>query len=176
MEEYTLMPEEEHQDKIKISSNHTSFKKHILPYLWFGISIAIEATLLLVFPFSHEYMIYFMLPFVLVVIGYVIMTNLIFDLVDEVYDCGNYLMVINNGKKDKIYFKNISQLNALLTINPPRITLTLDRECKFGKEITFSPETQISLTMFSKNQILENLKDRVYKAHKELPKRTTSNT
>jgi len=63
------------------------------------------------------------------------------DGVDDVFDCGDHLLVKKSGKEETVLLSNIINLN--LSTNPQnisaRITLRLASPGKFGTEITFSP-------------------------------------
>ena len=80
-----------------------------------------------------------LLPIVMMVFGYVLMRNLIFDLVDEVFLNGDEIIVRNFGEMDQFAVSNILNVDSTVTTNPERITLTLKEPCVFGSEVTFSP-------------------------------------
>jgi hypothetical protein len=104
----------------------------------------------------------FILPPLLAgVLGVVLMKKLVWDLVDEVYDCGDFLLVRNNGKEDRVPLANIMNINASTMTNPPRVTLRLSIGGKFGNEIVFSPIKPVSLNLFARNEIVEDLMVRV---------------
>jgi hypothetical protein len=67
------------------------------------------------------------------------------DLMDEVYDCGNYLVVRKRGEEDTILLSNI--IGANFSVNRDRtgarITLALAAPCKFGDQIRFAPQPAI---------------------------------
>ena len=98
------------------------------------------------------------------VFGYFLMKKLVWDLVDEVYDCGDFLLVKNRDEEERIALSNIMNVNASTYINPPRITLRLVNPSKFGSEVAFSPITGFKLNPFAKNAVAEDLIVRVYQA------------
>jgi hypothetical protein len=132
----------------------------VLPILWFGIlgmgvAVQLWAGLLR----THPALI---LPFVFAaLLGVVLMKKLVWDLVDEVYDCGDFLLVRNDGKEDRVPLANIMNINASTMTNPPRVTLRLSIGGKFGNEIVFSPIKPVSLNLFARNEIVEDLMVRV---------------
>jgi hypothetical protein len=95
-----------------------------------------------------------------------VMRKLVWDLVDEVYDCGDFLLVRNAGKEDRVALSNIMNLSAATMTNPPRVTLRLSTAGKFGNEIVFSPIKPISLNPFARNRIFEDLIVRVDQARR----------
>lgn len=103
-------------------------------------------------------------PVVMGVIGYFIMKKMIFDLVDEVYDFGEYLVVKNNNEEDKVLLSNIRNVSYSYLINPKRVTLSLREPILFGKEISFSPPVMMTLNPFQKNPLIEELIERIDKA------------
>lgn len=76
--------------------------------------------------------------------------------VDEVYDCGDHLLVKNNGQQEKIFFSDISSIYATI-MKPAGITLTLKQSSKFGAEIKFLPNTGL----FSFSKIEKSIKERM---------------
>lgn len=95
-------------------------------------------------------------------IGYIIMKNLVFDLMDEAYDEGSSLLFKNNGKSVRINLTDIKNVSYTVVINPPRVTLSLRHKTEFGNEITFSPSA--SLIPFRKNKDIVELIDRIDRA------------
>jgi len=81
------------------------------------------------------------------------------DCVDDVFDCGDHLLVKKSGREETVLLSNIINLN--LSTNPQnisaRITLRLASPGKFGTEITFSPPPQIYMGFPPRNEIAEDL-------------------
>ena len=89
---------------------------------------------------SNDFQIPFIVaPIIMAVFGYFIMRQFVFDLVDIVYDDGDSLVVRNKNIEDRIPLSNIMNISHMSLSGPPRITLTLRENSKFGKEITFAP-------------------------------------
>lgn len=104
----------------------------------------------------------FVVPVFLAAVGYFVMKNLIFDLIDEVYDEGSSLLFKNGGKAVRVNLNDIKNISYTVVINPPRVTLSLRCKTEFGDELTFSPPA--SLIPFKKNQDIRELIDRVDRA------------
>ena len=98
------------------------------------------------------------------VFGYFIMKKLVWDLVDEVYDSGDYLLVKNHGSEVRIDLTNIMNVSATTLVNPRRIVLRLREPGKFGAEIAFSPAARFTLNPFAKNPVAEDSIVRVDRA------------
>lgn len=147
----------------KISSKFTFFHKKWFPLLWFGF-LAVFVTLALTNGALEKNPMFLVGPIVMAVIGLFVMKKLVWDLVDEVYDCGEFLLIKNRGEEDRVPLSNIMNVNASTMINPPRITLRLVNPGKFGNEIAFSPLTSFTFNPFAKNQVAEGLIVRVDRA------------
>jgi hypothetical protein len=144
----------------RISSGSTAFRKTLLPILWFGIlAVSFGTSLWAGALRSHTLLV--LPPLLAAVLGFVLMKKLVWDLVDEVYDCGDFLLVRNGGKEDRVFLASIMNINASTMTNPPRVTLRLSVAGKFGNEIVFSPIKPISLNLFARNSIVEDLIVRV---------------
>ena len=62
-------------------------------------------------------------------------------LMDEVYDCGDYLLIKRGGQEDTVLLSNINyvRFSNVRGGGQPRIHLILDAPGKFGTEILFDP-------------------------------------
>ena len=123
--------------------------------MWFG-TLAI-ALVVICFtepkPGQSRTPLFFLLPGV-AVFGYVLMSKLVFDLVDEVHDLGATLLVKNRGVDVQIPLRNIAHVGFCNATNPPRITLELSVPCEFGDKIVFIPTRK--WTILSKGQEITN--------------------
>lgn len=104
-------------------------------------------------------------PCIMMIFGYLLMKFLIFDLADEVYDGGEYLLFRFGKNEERIEFSNIKHLNFMQT-NPRRITLTLRTPCRRGEKVSFSPTQELTLNPFSGNPIADDLIDRIDQSRK----------
>ena len=150
----------------KISSGQTLFSKKVFPVIWFGVLGFIAlGTLFNGAPKQDPMLV--VIPLVMAAVGFFIMRGMVWDLMDEVYDCGNFLLVRNRDEEDSIPLANIMNVSASTNQRPPRITLRLVKPCKFGTEITFSPLTPFTLNLFAKNNVAEDL---ILRVHEERSK------
>jgi len=136
------------------------FYKKVFPIAWFGFI----AVFILTAAVRRQSLIILAGPLFMAVFGFFMMKNLLWDLVDEVYDCGDFLLIRNHGDEENVALSNIMNVSATTAVNPPCITLKLVTPGKFGQEIAFSPVTQFTLNPFAKNQIVEDLIVRVDQA------------
>ena len=147
----------------KISSGYTAFMKKGFPVFWFGF-IALFVAIALSRSGVRADPMLLIAPCALAVFGYFIFKKLVFDLVDEVYDCGDYLLIRNGGEEDHLALSNVMNVNSSTYTNPPRITLRLVNPGKFGSEVAFSPVRKFTLNPFKPNPVAEDLIVRVDKA------------
>lgn len=147
----------------KISSGSTWWNKRGFPALWLGFLVVFLVVGTLGGAAKKDPM-FLVVPIVMTVIGYVVMKKMVWDLMDEVYDCGDSLLVKNRDQEDLIPLSNVMNVSASTATNPPRLTLRLASPSRFGNEITFSPAGRHSLNPFAKNEIAEDLIVRVDQA------------
>lgn len=148
----------------KLSSKSTFFLKRIFPAIWFGLIIFFVMTALLTDSKDNNsgIIMVFITSIFMTAIGYFIMKNLVFDLMDEVYDEGSSLLFKNKGKSVRVNLVDIKNVSYTVIVNPPRVTLSLRCKTEFGEEISFSPPA--SLIPFKKNKDIVELIDRIDRA------------
>src|SRR5450631_174494 len=147
----------------KISSSSLFITKKVFPALWFGFLV-----FFIVFDFTSGLFskapLVLVGPLVMAAFGFVLMKKIVWDLMDEVYDCGDSLLVKNGGREETIKLSDIIGVSVSTLLNPPRITLRLARPGPLGSEIAFSPARPFTLNPFAKFPIAEDLIVRVDKA------------
>ncbi|HXW93819.1 MAG TPA: hypothetical protein VEK33_24930 [Terriglobales bacterium] len=150
----------------RISTPYT-FSLKFFPFLFFGF-LAFVFFLLLINGAYEKAPMFLVMVGVLAVIGLCSWNVSRRDIVDEVDDCGDYLLIRKRGDEDTVLFSNIINVNFSTDRDgtSARITLTLDSPGKFGKEITFAPPPQIYLGFPSRNKIAEDLLARADKARR----------
>lgn len=146
----------------KISSSATLFHKWLFPIVWFGGLAAFLAFALRHAPRDGDLM-FVAMPVLMAVFGFVLMKKLVWDLVDEVHDAGDYLLIRKGSEEERVPLANIMNVSESNT-NPPRVTLRLRKPGKFGPEIVFSPQVRFSFNPFAKSPIVEDLIVRIDKA------------
>ena len=149
----------------KISSGLTIVNKKIFPAFWFGV-LAIFLIVSLVSGAADQDAMFVIVPVIMAIFGYVLMKKLIWPVADEVYDCGDFLLVRNRGEEDRITLADVMNVSASTFTNPPRITLRLANAGKWGTEVVFIPVRGIVWSPFRKNAIAEDLIVRVDRARR----------
>ena len=151
----------------KISSRFTVFHKKVFPAIWFGF-LAVFAIVSLVGMIGNDdptLLLFLVIPSVMAVFGFFLMKNLVWGLADEVYDCGDSLLV-RVRDEEEIALSNVMNVSASTFINPPRVTLKLVTPSRFGTEVAFSPVAGLTFNPFAKNEVIEDLIVRVDRARR----------
>jgi hypothetical protein len=151
----------------KISSGSTFIMKRVFPVLWFGFLVFfVGATMMSAITRGPELgdLLFFVVPAFMAIVGYAVMKQFIWDLVDEVYDHGDYLVIRNRGDEARIDLADVMNVSVSTNVNPPRITLRLIHPIRFGTEVSFSPIRSFTLNPFAKNEVAESLIVRVGRA------------
>ncbi len=136
----------------RISSRWTFYFKRVFPVVWFGfLGILCFVTLRSGAPFPFA-----IFPLIMAVFGYFLMKNLVFDLVDEVWDAGAELVVKNAGREERVRLTEIVNVSYTVMTSPQRVTLTLRQPASSGKkEVTFAaPAVWVPV---AKSPIVEDL-------------------
>jgi hypothetical protein len=97
-------------------------------------------------------------------VGYFFTRRLYMDLMDEVLDGGDFLLVRNDGKEERVALSNIANVSASLGSNMVRITLRLLVPSRLGSEIVFMPPLRTSFLSLTKSPVAEDLIARVQAA------------
>jgi len=103
-------------------------------------------------------------PIAMIGFGYFLMQELVFDLIDEVWDDGDALVVKNGGQEQRVALSDIKNVNYSPFVNPPLVTLSLRRPTVFGEQITFC--APVRLVPFSSSPVIADLIDRVDRARR----------
>jgi hypothetical protein len=151
---------------MRISSRRIVFYKWVFPAAWFGV-LALALISMLASRAFEKSPLLLVIPCVVAAFGYLFMKKLAWDLADEVYDCGDHLLIRARGEEQQVPLSNIMNVSASTLVNPSRITLRLLQPGRLGAEIAFSPVAPFSLNPFAKNAVAEDLMARVDAARTE---------
>jgi hypothetical protein len=139
----------------------TFFYKRVFPIFWFGF-----LTLFIIGPGVIAWTsgnapppMFFAVPVVMMVVGFVIMKKLVFNLVDQVLDAGDALLVKNGTQQEQIPLSDIINVSYAQLANPPRVTLSLRQPTSFGDKVTFCAPTR--LMPFATSPVIDDLIKRV---------------
>jgi hypothetical protein len=157
-------------EKTRISSRATFYYKRIFPAFWFGfLAIFFAAMAFSIYSGNSNCPPAPMLgiPVFMMAFGYVLMKNLIFDLMDEVYNDGNFLFIKNGPQEDRIALSDVINISYTVLMSPPRVTLSLRRKTKFGNEISFC--APVRFVPLAKSPVIEKLITQVDEARRAAP-------
>jgi hypothetical protein len=147
----------------RISSRTTFFYKRVFPVIWFGF-LALFMVLGVLWSATPSPM-WLIMPAIMMIVGYIIMRKIVFDLVDEVWDAGDALIVRSRGREERVALTDIMNVGYAPLMNPPRVTLSLRRPSVFGNQITFSaPRTFMP---FAKSPMIDELITRIDAARRK---------
>lgn len=150
----------------KLSSSATAFYKKVFPVIWFG-SVAISLGVGLTQEGGKNAAVFLPVPCLMLVVGFLVMKKYLWDLADEVYDGGDFLLIKNGGREHRLPLADVINVNSSLHVNPPRITLRLANISgtgPLGAEVSFSPQKRFTLNPLAKHPIAEDLIVRVDRA------------
>ena len=144
----------------KISTPYTfSFK--VFPFLYFGF-IGVFIAMAWMSGAWEKQPGFLAIPCVMAVGGYFFMKAALTDLVDEVFDCGDFLLIKKGGKEERIPLSNIINVNFAMNQKPARISLTLAKPGRFGSPISFALPPKIYLHPVPHSDVAEDL---IVRAH-----------
>jgi hypothetical protein len=139
----------------------TFFYKRVFPIIWFGF-----LTLFMIGPAVISLNngqalqpMFFVMPVIMMVVGYFFMRRTVFNLVDEVLDAGDALLVKNGAQQEQIPLADISKISYAQMMNPPQVTLSLRQPTTFGEKVTFCAPTR--LIPFATSPVIDDLIKRV---------------
>ena len=152
----------------RLSSSSTFFYKRIFPVLWFGfllvfLAIALWGTLYPQASARPQPVVSFLLmPLLMAGIGFLVFRKLIFDLVDEVWLDGDWLVVKNRDEQRRVALSDVMNVNATTMTNPRRITVMLRTDTRYGRSFSFMPASPRGfLSAFKPDPIATDLIERV---------------
>lgn len=85
----------------------------------------------------------------------------VWNLADEVQDCGSYLMVRRGSVRARVELSDISYVSTRQYTNPRRVTLRLRTPGAFGDRIVFLLKSSFRLNPFVGNSAAEDLIQRI---------------
>jgi hypothetical protein len=149
----------------RISSGATLFHKKIFPAIWFGC-LGVFAALQWARSGPQDNRWAFIVIIVLMaVFGYFLMRKVIWELVDEVLDGGDFLLIRQGADEERVPLADIMNVDEEPEMSPERITLQLVKPGKFGAKVSFALPARFSFSS-SKHPITEDLILRVDRARR----------
>ncbi|MGL4668463.1 MAG: hypothetical protein ACRCWR_11120 [Saezia sp.] len=140
---------------IKISEN-CFFDKVIYPIGWFGLIFFMCAVFLSILiskksARGDEIAFFLFMFFMFIGLGisyYFKLKSFVWSLVDEVYDCGDHLLVRHKGIEERIWLCDIIDVKRSHFNSLTRMTLSIKKPGVFGDKIHFSPEWVFPFLIF----------------------------
>ena len=105
---------------------------------------------------------FLVVPVFMAVFGFALFKKMVWDLADEVFDEGEYLLFRKGDKEQKVHLKDIINISYAQMSSPERVVLQVRSEGALGKELVFTPPMRF--TPFSKSPIIAELIERVDRA------------
>jgi hypothetical protein len=144
----------------RISSPYMSSIK-VSPYLVPGLATIVFVIMLWSGAYRTSPLV-LIVPPGMAVIAYVQARTSARNLADEVFDCGDSLLVRRKGEEERIPMASI--INVNFNTPPSRIRLTLGTPGKFGQEIVFAPPPQVYFGPNPENEVARDLMVRASQA------------
>lgn len=142
----------------KISGSTFYFKK-VFPTLWFGLLGIFFLGSLFATDGNAQALPFLLVPAMMAVFGLFLFKRLVWDLADEVYDHGDSLEFHKGGKVQRVYLKDIINIDCSSMRSPERIVVNTRSEGPIGKELVFCPPMR--LLTFTRNPLAQELIERV---------------
>jgi hypothetical protein len=143
-----------------ISSGMTGFYKKS-PIIWFGF-LAMMVVMNLADDGWNIEILHILGPVILACLGFFMMRLMYWDLMDEVCDCGSYLLIRKGAIEEKVFFSDVINVRpSSFFSNPPRITLELKKAGKLGSEVAFYPMATSVYDSVSKCDVFKKLVQQV---------------
>lgn len=146
-------------DAKRISAASTGLYKRGLPVFWYGLVLV-----LLIFSWKLKQLDHrigswvFLFPLFMAAVFHVLSKSLLSDLVDEVWDNGQELIVVNDGHVERVPLREIINISYSGFTNPKRATLTLRHSGRWGVSFGFIPvRSSIHILSLGTNQMIEEL-------------------
>ena len=144
----------------KISSTLTSLGKVVLPFVWLAMGALVAVVSAVIGP-ADESLVDLVPMGIFVGLTFALMKLLSWSLADEVYDGGDFLLIKNHGKEERVPFSNIRSVRVTTLRSPQKITLSLIEPGRFGSQIKFLARRNLSFAPFAPNAIAADLSVRV---------------
>ncbi len=133
--------------------------KWVFPVFWFGM-LAFATIVVLTHDQTHP--ITLIVPVVMLVIGFFVMKFFVWNLADEVFDGGDYLLVRKGSREQRIPLDDIVNIEHVGFVSPPRVNIMCRTSGTLGTELSFMAPTM--LNPFKKPELVRDLIERVDKA------------
>ncbi|PKN70064.1 MAG: hypothetical protein CVU54_08525 [Deltaproteobacteria bacterium HGW-Deltaproteobacteria-12] len=141
----------------KISGSTFYFKK-LFPTIWFGF-IAFFFVISITTGAAGASVMFLVVPIIMAGFGYFFFRKFVWDLADEVYDCGDFLEFRRGQKTQRVSLNEIINIDYSHMSSPERVVIHTRQSGAIGKELAFCPPMRFHL--FSKSPLVRDLIERV---------------
>lgn len=153
-------------DAKRISAASTGFYKRVLPVFWYGLMFVLLILSWKLKQLDHRIPSWiFLFPLFMAAVFHLLAKSLLSDLVDEVWDNGQELIVVNDEHVERVPLRDVINISYSGFTNPKRATLTLRHGGRWGASFGFIPvRSSIRILSLGTNQMIEELIRRVDRA------------
>jgi len=150
----------------QISSSMTRFQKGVVPVMVMAGVFSGVLALVLSKPIEQTWWALTMATLFSIAFG-VAYRFRIWPLADEVFDCGDHLLVRRRGEEQRIRLEDIAEVDLRRSgKSQHRMVLSLRREGPFGATVVFLAPKHFSFNPFAKDPLEEDLHSRVEAARR----------
>ncbi|HTE40679.1 MAG TPA: hypothetical protein VK629_07610 [Steroidobacteraceae bacterium] len=145
----------------KISADHMEFNKAFAPVSFLGLSAILAVVVSTKTPLTQGQWILMLLPILVAGVGMFITKQFVWQLMDEMYDCGDHLLA-KRGSEQRVI-----PLAHILSVSKSKgryIELLLTSTGTFGRQVTFAARRTSAdrvIHPFGRSPIYKDLVDRV---------------
>lgn len=140
---------------MKKISGPTKFEKRTFPTIWFGFLTIVVVIIM----FGESSKLEVLFPIIMMVAGYLLFKYIAWDLCDEVFDHGDYLLFRKGDNEQKVWLKDIMNISYAHLSSPERIVIYTKSSGTIGNELAFRLPNR--LNFFAKSPIVRELVERV---------------
>ena len=144
----------------KISGSTFYFKK-VFPGIWFGL-LALFLTISLATGEGERSTMSVVMPVFMAIFGFFFFRKFIWDLADEVYDEGEFLVFRKGNKEQIVELKDVINISYAQMSSPERVVLQVRSEGAIGKQLAFNAPMRFN--PFLSNSMIIELIERVDRA------------
>lgn len=126
----------------KLSADSTSLYKKLFPFSMYVVLAAFYALCMVAMYQIGEFDIWFFLvPVGLAALAYFLLQDGMIGLADDVFDCGEYLLVRSKGKEIRVDLEDVVKFEYSYRTQPQLICLTYKKSENSYRTVKFTPPT-----------------------------------
>jgi len=151
---------------MKKISGSTFLHKKIVPAFFFVFLAFFVMVPLLSGEDDVPHIVIIVFPLIMAIFVYKLFKNMVWDLVDEVYDNGEELVFRNGSKEQRVPLRDIINVSYSRMSSPERVEVLVRNGGPLGRELVFTPQhaSQSMWNPFARSPIVDDLIKRVDRA------------